>query len=42
MPAPIGPVRTPRIAPGAVPGALNPASPPVLVPPGAVPDLPDE
>ncbi len=41
VPAPVG--RTPRIVPGPAPGALNPASPPpVLPPPGVLPDLPDD
>jgi serine protease Do len=42
VPAPIGPVRTPRIVPGSTPGAAVPASPPVPTPPGVVPDLPDD
>jgi hypothetical protein len=41
-PMPTGPMRTPRVIPGSTPGVPGPASPPVLAPPGAVPDLPDD
>ncbi len=38
--APTGAMRTPRI--NAAPGAAGPGSPPPIVPPGALPDLPDD